>query len=160
MISAPLVVGYGNPLRGDDGLGWEIVRSLAEKHGEDYAHFIAAHQLAPEIAEHVAAAGLVIFVDAAAHEPPGSITCRKVSANADDTRPATHHMTPEAVLTMARVLYGKEPETWLYTINGMCFDVGASLSGVVSPKVEEVSWLIASQIDDYVKTMERTTAHA
>ena len=24
-----LVIGYGNPLRGDDGLGWEIASGLA-----------------------------------------------------------------------------------------------------------------------------------
>ena len=61
-----LVVGYGNPLRSDDGIGWHAARLLATDPRLDRARVLTRHQLAPELAEDVSRASLVVLVDAAA----------------------------------------------------------------------------------------------
>ena len=60
-----LVIGYGNTLRSDDGAGQRV----AEKIGQwelPGVGALAVHQLTPELAENIAQADAVIFVDAVA----------------------------------------------------------------------------------------------
>ena len=66
-----LVVGYGNPLRGDDGIGWHAARRLADDPRLAGARVLACHQLAPELAEDVSQASLVVLVDASVDGAPG-----------------------------------------------------------------------------------------
>ena len=66
-----LIIGYGNPLRGDDGLGWQVASELA-KCVDALISVVAVHQLTPELAEPVSDADLVIFVDSSCDGEPGS----------------------------------------------------------------------------------------
>ena len=55
MRSGPIwIVGYGNPLRGDDGVGQEVATALLRQKnsggGLASATIICAHQLLPEMA--------------------------------------------------------------------------------------------------------------
>lgn len=72
MASKAIIVGFGNTLRGDDGLGQAVAAVLAAAPPEG-ADVLACHQLTPELAEQLAAAALAVFVDAAAGAPAGSI---------------------------------------------------------------------------------------
>ena len=51
-----LVIGYGNPLRGDDGIGWSAANALAEGMQDDRVRIVACIQLTPELAESIAQA--------------------------------------------------------------------------------------------------------
>ena len=62
-MARALIIGYGNPLRGDDGLGWRAAEQLAEIIPQSEAEVIACHQLTPELAEPISRARLVIFID-------------------------------------------------------------------------------------------------
>jgi hydrogenase maturation protease len=73
-----LIVGYGNPLRGDDGLGWHAAEALRAALPE--AEILAVHQLTPELAEDASRAELVIFLDAAETGAPGEWRCREIVA--------------------------------------------------------------------------------
>ena len=73
-----LIVGYGNPLRSDDGIGWHAARLLATDPRLDGARVLARHQLAPELAADVSRASLVVLVDAAAKGDPGSVAVRRI----------------------------------------------------------------------------------
>ena len=55
-----LVIGYGNELRCDDGIGQRVVKELHLSKVKS----LAVHQLTPELAETLANADLAIFVDA------------------------------------------------------------------------------------------------
>jgi hydrogenase maturation protease len=78
-MSKILVVGYGNPLRADDGLGCHVARELAHRLGNDKrVEVVPCHQLAPEIAQQIAATEFVIFIDACTEGEPGTITERTV----------------------------------------------------------------------------------
>jgi hypothetical protein len=58
-----LLIGYGNELRGDDGVGPYVAREIDRRDLPGVRTF-ALHQLAPELAEEIAGADGVIFVDA------------------------------------------------------------------------------------------------
>ena len=73
-----LVIGWGNPARGDDGLAWHALKHLTAGPLGEHVAVILRHQLTPELAERVLQAQRVIFVDASAQDPPGRIRCRRL----------------------------------------------------------------------------------
>ena len=42
-----LIIGYGNPLRGDDGFGWHAALRLREIIHDDGIEILPVHQLTP-----------------------------------------------------------------------------------------------------------------
>ncbi len=108
-----LIIGFGNPLRGDDGAGWHAAQRLREQYGPAQVRVIAAQQLAPEMAQDVAQASLVIFVDAEQGECAGRVNCRPVVARAEAPRTFTHDLSPAALVQCARMLYRKNPPAYL-----------------------------------------------
>jgi hypothetical protein len=58
-----LIIGVGNDLRGDDGAGPAVIDAV-ERHDLSGVRTVWAHQLLPELAEQIAVAERVIFVDA------------------------------------------------------------------------------------------------
>ena len=62
--SALLVIGYGNTLRGDDGVGPRVAEAVAAM-ALPGVRTLGCHQLAPEHAEAISRADRVVFVDAA-----------------------------------------------------------------------------------------------
>ena len=72
----PLVIGYGNPLRQDDGLGWHIahgLNALAASRAIGPLSVIASQQLRPEHTVAIASSSAVLFVDAACQIEPGPL---------------------------------------------------------------------------------------
>jgi hydrogenase maturation protease len=99
------------------------------------------HQLTPELAEDVAAADRVVFVDAAAPHGAqgGALTVCRVQADrplpADG--PLTHAVGPETVVALAYRLYGRRPRAYLVTVGGASFLLGAGLSASVHQLIPE-----------------------
>jgi hydrogenase maturation protease len=121
-MKPPLVIGYGNPLRQDDGIG----RRAAELLTTDEVEMICCHQLTPELAAILADAALVLFLDAAVDQPAGEVLSRKVFPRRFD--PASHHLAPEQLLDLARTLNGGAPVAWLITGGVQQTDVGDKLT--------------------------------
>lgn len=46
-----LVLGYGNPLRSDDGLGWRVAVELFRANASVDVLVLPCHQLTPDLAE-------------------------------------------------------------------------------------------------------------
>ena len=74
MTGNALIVGYGNPLRGDDGVGQAVARAFAGEAAIDGVDALACHQLTPELAERFAAAARVVLIDAAAGREAGGVS--------------------------------------------------------------------------------------
>lgn len=127
-----LVIGYGNPLRGDDGAGWAAADMLADR-----TQAITTHQLVPELAEPISKAGLVVFIDAAADLPPGKISRRPVQP-LEQTYSMTHHFSPAGLLSLARQVYGRCPQALLFTIGGEDFSHRQELSRTVQAACRRV----------------------
>lgn len=123
-----LVIGYGNPLRQDDGAGWRAAQMLEGRLSDDEARVIACHQLTPELAEPIAAADRVIFIDAEEGEEPGRVACAPVTPEAGEAGPFSHHVSPGALLACAGALYGHTPEAYLVTVVGSAFGVGQEMT--------------------------------
>jgi hydrogenase maturation protease len=131
-----LVIGYGNPLRSDDGFGPRVAEELRQLClGED-TEVIICQQLGPELAEAISRSRLVLFLDAARNAgPPGQLGITMVRASSDHDGPNTHHLTPAALLRCALTLYGTQPEAIILTASGESFDFGDSLSPSVAQSV-------------------------
>ena len=116
-----LIIGYGSWLRGDDAAGRLAARRLAER-GFDA---VDVHQLTPELAERVASAGTVVFLDADAGVAPGAVSVRPVTPGAAVME---HVGSPGGLLRLARVAYGAEPKAWMIGMGGEDFGVGEGVS--------------------------------
>ncbi len=135
-----LVIGYGNPLRRDDGFGPHVAEALLENPTPG-VEVIAAHQLTPELAEALSQAGRAVFVDAGVTAPPGEIIITDLHPG-PLPRSFTHHVMPEHLLELARQLYGHVPPAQAITAGPVCLDNGEGLS----PEVEAQAWKVAEQL--------------
>ena len=126
-----LLLAYGNPLLGDDGIGHEIAWAVSER--RTGIEIVTGHQLLPELAAQVAAARQVVFVDACRGDRPGAVHCAPVRAEAPVRQ--GHVLTPTALMALTREAFGLEPPAWLVTVEGTSFDIGSSVSEVVTAAV-------------------------
>ncbi|MBI2513454.1 MAG: hydrogenase maturation protease [Opitutae bacterium] len=123
-----LVIGYGNTLFGDDGLG-----QLIAQHVADWAVpgvlALARHELTPELAYDIAASDEVIFVDAALHTD--GVVFVPVPAAPPEREGLDHALTPAALLALARTAFGRAPRfAWQLLVPARDFTLGNSLSEV------------------------------
>jgi len=123
-----LVIGYGNPLRGDDGVGWHAARRLASLLREEDAEVLACHQLNLEIAEQISQASLTIFIDARWGGAPGKVLFQPVKPDPLSACAFSHHLAPSALLACAQGLYGTCPEAVLISVDGAFFGYEEGLS--------------------------------
>ena len=135
-----LVICFGNPLCGDDGVGWHIGRCLEEKKPPAHTRIVVCHQLTPDLAEPISRSELVVFVDAQLKGRPGEVTCIPLVPGESPLPPIGHAVTPPTLLALSRWLYGKFPPAQMYSLTGTRFNPG----DVFSPEVECVlSTLVA-----------------
>jgi len=130
-MSNTLIIGYGNPLRGDDGFGWHAALQLSREPRDEQVQVLALHQLTLELAEPVSRARMVIFLDAREGDRPGEVSVERAGPVDASTALFTHHLTPSTLLACARVLYGACPESFLVTVCGSVFGYGERLSPAV-----------------------------
>lgn len=121
MMTAVLVIGYGNPLRGDDGFGWHVAQSLCQDEAGGALEVIACHQLTPELAELVSRVRLAIFIDAELGEVPGQFSCQAVEPRPGFTTSFSHQLDPPTLLAWAQSLYGTCPPAALLCVTGQSF---------------------------------------
>jgi len=147
-----LILGYGNPLRSDDGVGWHAAVQLFRSIAVPEVEVLPCHQLTPDLAEPVSRAERVLFLDGARSAPGGEFHCEEVLAS-EGSPSFTHHLSPTLLLAIARDLYGAYPRAWLLTIGGNTFDAGEALSPEVETALRalkaRVRELIAETIGDF-----------
>ncbi len=134
-----LVVGYGNSLRGDDGLGWHAAALLAGDPRLAGARVLARHQLTPELAEDVSRAALVVLVDARVDGgAPGAVTVRRVVPGAVPRLTWSHQLDPGTLLELASALYGSTPPVFLVSAAVAGCELGERLSPAAERALPEV----------------------
>src|SRR3954471_12797688 len=109
MAAEILVIGYGNPLRGDDGVGCVVAEELAKRLCDPTSKIevVACHQLTPEMAEAVAETRAVIFIDASVELRPGEVKVSKIMPDQFSPAAFVHTMKPAALLATASELFGQ-----------------------------------------------------
>ncbi|HEY4753575.1 MAG TPA: hydrogenase maturation protease [Candidatus Limnocylindrales bacterium] len=143
-----LVVGYGNPLRSDDGVGPAVADRLAADPRLRGAEVRTQHQLTPELALDASTASLLVLIDAADDVPPGDVAIRDLAPRSrggtadalagrsgEGGPPLTHNVDPASVVTLAEELWGSAPRTVLVGIGPASLELGDRLTPVASAAV-------------------------
>lgn len=152
---AVLVIGYGNPLRSDDGFGWRVARSLEEGGCGDDVEISACHQLTPEMAGDVAERDLVIFVDVEVGRAPGEVSRRGVGPEPPRPMAFGHSLEPPGLLALARELFGGCPEAMLISTGGETFEFGENLSPSVEAAVKAAAEEVRRSAAEVVRHRSR-----
>lgn len=145
-----IVIGYGNELRSDDGVGQRVADAV-QTWGLPNVHSLSVHQLTPELAEILAHVDIAIFVDAY----PGIMEVQV--STLEPARIAVtngHNSNPRVLLAIAQALYGYYPQTWLIAIPAHNFHLGNCLSPIAETGMAEA----LKQIDFLIRIQTQTTA--
>jgi len=125
-LTAPiLIVGIGNPSRGDDALGPLLVERLTALNLAGI-ELLTDFQLQIAYAIDLQGREKVIFVDASigGAEP---YQFKQIEPAADSSY-SSHALSPAALLQTYRQLYGEPPAAWVLAIRGYEFELGKGLS--------------------------------
>ena len=116
-----LVVGIGNTLRGDDGVGPFVIELLrAARTGS--LELKTAFSVLPELADELPGHDAVVFVDADVQAP--EVMLRPLGAQG---RAGLHRLAPAQVVEMARRL-GFDGEAWICSVPVASMEAGERLS--------------------------------
>ncbi len=127
-----LWIGFGNPLRGDDGIGSRAAQILASEGLPARACF----QPLPELAVEIAAARRVVFLDADLGLAPGVVRLGTLAPA--PVAPWSHRLDPAGLLSLAG-LFGREPiEAWMLGIGIRDVGAGEGLSASVAAGLDEL----------------------
>lgn len=136
-MTGALVIGIGNPLRQDDGVGPALVQRL-EQAGDLDVRLESVHQLTPEWAEVLAAVEVVVFVDASVELAPGQVLVSPVAPG--DGTLGGHHLDPGALLGLTRRLFSHTPRAVAVAVGAGALGHGEHLGPEVAqamPRVEQ-----------------------
>lgn len=125
MIAPILIIGIGNPSRGDDALGPLLIERLAARLPED-VELLTDFQLQVEYALDLQGRREVIFVDASIDAPAPFAFSPCVAA--EDASFSSHALSPGAVLHAYLKLFGEPPPAHVLAISGRAFELGEGLS--------------------------------
>jgi len=153
-----LIIGYGNPDRGDDGAALHVVNRLRmrlgqpplteddgglEDLGRDTAVFVP--QLVPELAVDAAAYESIVMVDAHVTEELRPVVYLRLQP---EYQPPTlsHQISPAMFVWLVQAAHGRNRAAFLVSLRGHCFEPQRGLSpataALVDPAAEKVMELL------------------
>ncbi len=115
------VAGWGNPLRGDDAVGWLVAEAVEERWGSQ-VHVLVGQQPVPEWAADLAEADLAYFVDAAVNRPETDaleirrLDLRTPTSGSEHMGIGAHALGPSELLQLTLAAYGHVPESYLLSV--------------------------------------------
>jgi hydrogenase maturation protease len=138
-----LILACGNTLRGDDGIG-PFLSSWAEDRfaGESGVQTIARQQWTPDLAQDIARAASVIFIDCALDLEAGQLLLREIRA-AEPGVISAHSLGAAELLGLAKGLYDVTPgRACLLTIGAGSIELGEELSAPVQAVLPDAQALL------------------
>jgi hydrogenase maturation protease len=139
-----LILACGNTLRSDDGVGpW--LASWAEERfgGEAGMRVISRQQWTLELAEQIAAADSVLFVDCSVAVAAGSLSVMDVQPAAVSEGVNTHQQGAAELLGLARDLYASLPRAAaLLTVGAGSLELGEEFSSAVKAALTDACRLL------------------
>lgn len=132
LSSTVLVIGYGNLLRGDDGIG-QTVAMRVEEWELPAVRSRSVHQLMPELAQELSEVQLAIFVDAALWGDEVSVSTLEPAP--EQGLPWGHSLSPSRLLALCQWLYQAVPQTWMISVPGVDFSDSDRLSPLAQERV-------------------------
>lgn len=142
-----LIIGIGNPMRGDDGAGWAVIDKLEKQ--------VTVEMLCKqkgdisELLDLFARHSTVYIIDASlSNAPPGSwqrIDALRQSLPIESNQTSTHGFNISQVIALAKNLNQLPIKLIIYAIAAECYDMSETLSPPVEKAVEEVSIAILNE---------------
>jgi hydrogenase maturation protease len=140
-----LVVGYGNDLRSDDGVGQRVAEGVAAWKIPN-ARSLILHQIVPELAAWLADVDLAIFIDACEQITSQEVRVIAIEPDLSGTL-AAHSADPRSLLALTQAVYGRVPQAWWVLIPGDNFALGDRLSPLAETGMAIALEKIAQLID-------------
>lgn len=147
-----VIIGCGNLLRGDDGVGPILIRRLWELGPPPGARLVDGGTAGMDVAFQMRGAARVIIVDASrTGATPGSLY-QAPGATLEQIPPPQgmnlHAFRWDHALAFARWLLKEEypRDVTVYLIEGACFDLGAPLSQAVAESMESLAQHLLAEL--------------
>jgi hydrogenase maturation protease len=124
-----LVIGIGNPLRGDDGVGTWLAEQAAVLTAADPGGSVAVRsvqQLTPELAEELAQLEAVLFIDA--WLAPATAEPQLTEIGPAPGAAESHQLEPAQLLAASEALYGRTPRAHMLQVPAHTCEHGMELS--------------------------------
>jgi hydrogenase maturation protease len=143
-----LLIGIGNPLRGDDGVGPLLLEELAQDWNgwrTASAELKAVHQLTPELALAVADVQRVLFVDACVVSVRSGPWIETLAVAGDPVgcdSLGSHQLAPATLVALAHTLYGWQGEGALLRVPAFAFPHGCRFSAPLKRNLPQARHLV------------------
>jgi hydrogenase maturation protease len=143
-----LILACGNTLRGDDGVGLWLAEWAGQRFsGQPGVRILADHQWTPELAEDVAQAQSVLFIDCSFAIPAGAINLTPVEPADEGHGKGTHHLDASHLLALARDFYASLPRSaQQLTVGAGSTGLGEKFSPAVTAALPEACRLIEETV--------------
>src|ERR1035437_10767017 len=143
-----LILACGNTLRTDDGVGLWLAEWAEQRFsGQPGVRVLADHQCTPELAEDVARAHSVLFIDCSIDSEPGSLKLTPVEPALGGQEHSTHHLGAAGLLALARELYHSQPhEALQLTIGAGSTELSELFSPAVTAALPQACRLIEETV--------------
>jgi hydrogenase maturation protease len=147
-----LILACGNTLRSDDGIGHWLAAWAEERFARDpRVKVISRQQWTPDLAEDIAEAATVLFIDCSIESDPGAVRLTDVHRERDTEGLATHHQSPSQLLALAEELFEATPRTAkLLTIGAGSTELGEVFTNTVREAVPHARGLLESTILEWL----------
>jgi hydrogenase maturation protease len=142
-MNRALLIGIGNTLRGDDGVGIRVAEQARRKFPQLDVECV--HGLSPEIADTIAQYTTVFIVDASV--ATASLRASEVTPAVSGEKIEAHTMSPAGVLGLAQVIYDRIPShTILIEVPAVACGFSEELSPATAAQVEPSLDIVASYL--------------
>ncbi|MDJ0570696.1 MAG: hydrogenase maturation protease [Pleurocapsa sp. MO_192.B19] len=150
-----LIIGYGNSLRSDDGVGVRVAEIVADWNLPEVRSLVL-HQLTPELTAELAQVDLVIFVDAYQATDTNAVKLYSLQPS-DLAKFHSHFGDPTVLLSLTKAIYGRCPQAWWVIVPGVNFQLGDRLSsiaqrGICEALVQISNWISPNLVSEKLCT--------
>ena len=135
MTKPVLILGFGNPSRGDDAVGPLLIEFLAQHAESSAIELITDFQLQIEHALDLQNRQLVLFMDASVNA--AAELCFQRIRPAKDPSYSSHALSPVALLDVYHTITGQQPPpSFLLTLKAEQFELGSGLSAAMQNRFQ------------------------
>lgn len=136
-----LVIGIGNPLRGDDGVGWRLVQELEPRPALARR---CVQQLTPDLVAELAPRRRVLFVDAWLAPAAAAPTLRPLRPDPAAADALSHRADPAGLLALCVLLQGPPPAAMELLVPARALGHGTALSPALRRQLPAARRLLRS----------------
>jgi hydrogenase maturation protease len=147
-----LILACGNTLRSDDGVGpWLAAWAEEQFRANPAIRVVSRQQWTPDLAEEVAQAKSVLFIDCAIDAAPGELRIVTVNPAISIPALATHHVGAAELLSLGRELYDSLPrEALLLTLGAGSTEIGENFSKSVNDALPKACRLLETTVRNLI----------